>query len=138
MWLGITIGFPISLVVVLIFVGVLCTQYGDDEELSKSKCAICIIVIVLLIILGTGIGGGIGAFMEKEDLKKDIASYQASKYTIEQSLNNEQLSGLERIELVKLANEKNQWLERTKYKVKQWYSFYLDKELVLSLEMIEL
>ncbi|MGN0961033.1 MAG: hypothetical protein ACI4PF_02395 [Christensenellales bacterium] len=80
----------------------------------------------------------IGAFLDREQLNKEIASYQASKYTIEISLENDDLTGLERVELVKQASEKNEWLARKQYEVQQWYRFYLNKNAVLELKPIDL
>lgn len=80
----------------------------------------------------------LGAFIDKQNLGKEIARYEASKYTIEMSLENADLTGLERIELVKQATEKNEWLAQKKYEVQQWFNFHLDKDLVLQLKEINL
>ena len=75
--------------------------------------------------------------MSKEETRKYIEEYLAVKTTIESSVQNEALSGLERIELVKQASEENVKLARIQYKCKQWYGFDIDKR-VLELEPIKL
>lgn len=112
-----------------------CLKVDKKSKLKKIlllslPVAIFIILFMVCICLGT--------FFEKQTLNKEIASYQASKHTIEMSLKNDNLTGFERVELVKQASEKNEWLAQKQYEVQQWYRFYLDKDAVLKLEPIDL
>ena len=115
-------------------------KYNKYRKNAKSITLlkrICLITLSVLLYLGLVFGfASLGAFCETEKLKKEVAEYEASKFTIEQSLKSDNLSGFERIELVKIATEKNDWLEKKQYEVKQWYRFYLKDDLVLSLEKI--
>lgn len=114
-------------------------KYKNKLEIKSKARRISLVCLAICIYIGLICGFcSLGAFLDNESLRKDVASYQASKYTIEQSLQNDKISGLERIELVKLANEKNEWLARTQYDIQQWYRFYLDKDLVLTLEKIDI
>ena len=114
-------------------------KYVKAVEKKSEKRKIffyCLPVIIFMVVLIAG--SLLGAFIEKQVVNGEIARYIASKYTIEMSLENTNLTGLERIELVKQASEKNEWLAQKKYDVQQWYRFYLDKDKVLSLEEINL
>ena len=106
------------------------------KEKRKEKLAIIIPIIVSIIIII--LISWFGAILERNNLNRDIEGYKMAKYTIEESLKNEDLTGLEKVELVKQASEQNQWLGKQKYSVKLWYNFHLDKENVLSLEEIKL
>jgi len=66
-----------------------------------------------------------------------IKQYEISKTTIENSAKNENLSGFEKVELVKQAVELNQKLASKQYDCKTWYGFGISKE-VLNLENISL
>lgn len=61
--------------------------------------------------------------------KKDLASFEAQKQTIEQAIDNESLSGLERIELVNQASELNAWLAEEKVKLTKWSKFDIYQEV---------
>lgn len=78
-----------------------------------------------------------GASLHKHYTNEQVECYKMAKITIEDSIANEYLTGLERLELVKQTTEKNEWLGATKYEVKRWYNFYLDKD-ILDLEEIKL
>lgn len=114
-------------------------KYKKREERKaniKKSFFICVPIIVwLTAILGFGY---LGAFLENESLAREVEKYKSTKYTIEASLKNDGLTGLEKIELVKQASEQNSWLAEKQYEVKQWYRFYLNKDIVLELEMIDL
>ena len=115
------------------------TKYKKKEEKKaniKKSLFVCVPIIVwLFAIFGFGY---LGAFLDNESLARQVEKYKSTKYTIEASLRNDDLTGLEKIELVKQASEQNSWLAEKKYEVKQWYRFYLDKDIVLELEMIDL
>lgn len=117
-------------------------EYDEYKRKARRICRFkYLLVYSMIVILGLGVtsgAGAIGGYLENEGLKRQVASYQASKYTIEKSLENVELTGLERLELVKQASEQNSWLAEKQYEVKQWYRFYLNKDIVLELEMIDL
>ena len=117
-------------------------KYDKYKRKARRICRFkYLLVYSMIVILGLGVtsgAGAIGGYLENEGLKRQVASYQASKYTIEKSLENVELTGLERLELVKQASEQNSWLAEKQYEVKQWYRFYLNKDIILELEMIDL
>jgi len=108
-----------------------------EAKSKRRKVFFYSLPVVIYIILIFAFSS-LGAFIEKQNLNREVARYEASKYTIEMSLENADLTGLERIELVKQASEKNEWLAQKKYEVQQWYRFYLDKDYILKLEPIKL
>jgi len=75
--------------------------------------------------------------LSKNDSIKWCQQYQISKETIHKSIDNEKLSGFERVELVKQATELNQNLIGKQYDCQKWYGFDMDKS-VLELTPIEL
>ena len=107
------------------------------KKSKRRKVFFYLLPVIVFIIFLFGFSS-LGAFLDRKNLNEEIAKYEASKYTIEMSLENTDLTGFERIELVKQASEKNEWLAQKKYDVQQWYRFYLDKDKVLSLEEIKL
>ena len=102
----------------------------------KKGLFICLPIFVwIAVIFGSA---WFGAFLDNEELNRDVEQYNAIKYTIERSLDNPNLTGFERVELVKQASEQNSWLAEIQYDVQQWYNFYLNKDIVLELKMINL
>ena len=102
----------------------------------KKKLFICLpIVIYIFAIFGFGF---LGDFLENENLAREVEKYKANKFTIETSLQNNNLTGFERIDLVNQASDKNAWLAEKKYEIKQWYNFYLNKDIIIELELIDL
>ena len=75
--------------------------------------------------------------LEKTNNGSWTQQYISQKQLIEDSLNNEKLSGLERVELVKQANELNAELIDKQIKCVKWYNFTMDDE-VLELELVSL
>lgn len=117
-------------------------KYNKYKEYQKHKNKIKKILswfipifISLVLIISFS---WLGAYIEKEQINGEIESYISAKTTIEMSLNNENIGGLERIELVQQAKEKNEWLASVQYQAKQWYRFYWDKENILNVDFISL
>lgn len=108
------------------------------RRIRKVKNILLISLPIVLFIIALLGFARLGAFLDNEHLKKDVEEYKSAKYTIEQSLTNEQLTGLERIELLKQVRYKNEWLARKKYEVGAWYNFHLDDKIILDLEFIDL
>ena len=96
-----------------------------------GRLRIGLMVIVVLAVLG----GAIGLYVECESSSKFVESYSVAKTTIESSLTAEDLSGFERMELVRNATELNQELAEAKYTASKWYGIATD-DRVLDLEYI--
>ena len=87
--------------------------------------------------VAVGLGCAIPAWCDEAD-RIFVQEYLAQKYTIEMSLDNEDLSGLEKIELVKLATELNGELAREKAQFDIWYCVHYDYTIFDDVELIDL
>lgn len=94
--------------------------------------ALTIIVSVAVFIAGLFVGVGLNT----EEAQVWSAKYEAQKTTIEQSLDSEVLSGLERIELVKQASELNGELAERQARAELWHVVYYDEDVYSGLEPI--
>ena len=92
---------------------------------------------VLIIVLFSCFFGWLGANINNNELRKEISSFESSKRTYEIALKDENLTGLERIEIVNKIAEKNEWLAGKQAEVQVWYNFYLRKD-ILEVEPIKL
>ena len=127
--MGLFIGLCVG-VFILSFIAIICS-FAIDEE---AKVGVFIYVLTPIILIMCGFSG---AVIHKHYTNEQVEGYKMVKITIEDSVANEDLTGLEKLELVKQASERNEWLGKKKYEVKRWYNFYLDKD-VLDLEEIKL
>lgn len=91
----------------------------------------------LIIVLFSCFFGWLGANINNNELRKEISSFESSKRTYELALKDENLTGLERIEIVGKIAEKNEWLASKQAEVQVWYNFYLSKD-ILEVEPIKL
>ena len=104
-----------------------------DLELSKyfKKLALT------FVIVGCIVGMLVGYNVEVHRIGSYIDQYTVAKTTIESSIHNDQLSGFEKIELVKQATEENKELAAKQYDARQWYGFVIPDE-ILELEPISI
>ena len=96
-----------------------------------------VISIISCIVIWTGslfIGIGINTNAERVYIKK----YLAQKQTIEQSLKNENLTGLERVQLVIQATELNGEFAERKARFDLWYFVVYDNTIYDNVELINL
>lgn len=109
----------------------ICILFDVDPEVY---CLPTLIPTVIGFIISIFIA--IGA--STEDARAYVASYNAQKITIEQSINNDSLDGLERIELVKQATQLNGNLARKKELFGRWHVVAYDKYIYDDVEFISL
>ena len=96
-----------------------------------------VLVAVLAVVVWIGwIFIGIG--LTTNEAKVFVASYEVEKMTIEQSIDSDILTGLERIELVKRASELNGELAARKEKSTFWHWVYFEKGIYDNVEFIDL
>ena len=108
--------------------------FGILILVGRNEVIIPVIVVVLITILG----GIIGIYFDRINYEKYINSYIIKKQVIEESLNNEILSGLEKLELLKQVVELNgEYAEKKTIYNKPIY-FYLDRDKINNIEMIKL
>ena len=130
MFLGILIG--LVLVCFAILIGIPSTV--PTAKIRAIKIAITLCVALVLFISSVCVGH----YIEVESSHKYIASYSIKKETIETSINSDNLSDIEKIELVKMATELNGELAGKQYKCGKWYSFGLLPKELKELEPIDI
>lgn len=81
-------------------------------------------LVMLFVLIGTYVGISYGF---SKLYQRDLIGYEAEKMTIEQSLANESLTGLEKFELVQQASKLNKWLAHQKFDYERWAYFDIDK-----------
>lgn len=105
----------------------------DRECLSKyGKIQITVDVLVLCLSMF------IGARVHIRMFERDVRQFESAKATYSESIKSEDVSGLERIEIVNKITEENKTLARLKYDATKWYYFYLPDNIVDNLEPIKL
>lgn len=92
---------------------------------------------ILSAVISGLVVAGICMFVSRYSLKMQVEEFKTAKLVYEEALASDDLSGLERIEIVNKIVTENKWLAKTKYNVKQWYCWFLPDELVDGLEEIE-
>lgn len=102
---------------------------------AYTDSALSFFVSSILLML---IGGSIGIQVDRVSYDKKIANWENTKMIIEDSLKDEKLSQLEKINLVNTIVEYNMQLTELKEDVKQWWYFYLDDSKVNELEIIKI
>lgn len=128
----------ISIVVFFLIWGLCYLVY---ENIKKRRCEYRFLtwLIPLIIAICAWIGFifiGIGIYTEEERIF--IVGFEAQKQTIEMSLDNENLSGLEKIELVKKATELNGELAERKSRFNMWHYVSYDNSIYNDIEPISL
>ena len=95
-------------------------------------------LIALIIGIGSWIGFTfIGVKLNTDSHKAYLQKYLIQKETIEMSLESDNLSGFERVELVKQATELNGELAERKAYIKYWYSGVGDNTIYDNIEFIK-
>ena len=105
----------------------------DRECLSKYG-KIQVTVVVLVLCLSVFIGARIHIRM----FERDVRQFESAKATYSEAIKSNDISGMERIEIVNKITEENKTLARLKYDATKWYYFYLPDNLVDNLEPMKL
>ena len=137
-WGIIGLTFLISVIVFFLSWGFCYLVY---ENIKKRRCEYRFLtwLMPLIVAICAWIGFtfvGIGIYTEEERIF--IAGFEAQKQTIEMSLDNENLSGLEKIELVKKATELNGELAERKSRFNMWHYVSYDNSMYNDIEPISL
>lgn len=135
--MGIIVGIGLAGFTLGLLVGGIAWCILDDIIYDVSWDWIRWAVLVLSVVVMTAAGSYLGYLMASEASKQYVHEYPVYKQTIEASLDSENLTGFERMELVRQAAEANKELAGYQYKAQQWYGFTID-ERVLELEFIDL
>lgn len=93
-------------------------------------------IVVAVAVLGLSMF--VGARTHIRMFENDIKQFESAKMTYSEAIKSEDISGLERIEIVNKITEENKTLARLKYDATKWYYFYLPDNLVDNLGPIKL
>ena len=127
MYAGLFLGFLLSLVLP-----------GIESVFDIFETRTIVISTIISMILVTLLGGYIGYKVDLNEYNKQIANWKNTKEVIETSIKNENISDLEKIELVNKIVEYNKELTSLKEDVKQWWNFYLNDSKVNELDIIRI
>lgn len=120
-WLGIFLGVISSTVIAFLI-----------SEITDKNVAF------IIIIIGVILGGYIGMQSDVVDYNKKIENWKNTKMVIENSMKNDNMTQLEKIDLVNNIVKYNTQLTELKKDVKHWWYFYLDDDKVNKLEIIKI
>lgn len=110
-------------------VAALVGMFGMNNATSERGENLSIIMGTILGIL-VAILVCVGFTTLDNNLEQEfIANFEAQKVLIEESIQNEALTGYERIQLVNNAAELNGELAERKVKISHWYNFHIDDDL---------
>jgi hypothetical protein len=117
----------------------ICCAIHDNMRSWNYRYWFLTWLIALIIGIGAWIGFTfIGVKLNTDSHKVFLQVYLVQKETIEMSLESDNLSGFERIELVKQATELNGELTKRKTYIKYWYSGVSDNTIYDNVEFINL
>ena len=108
--------------------------FSDEEDIPIKYPMIVSIIIPILWVCSIFIGIGIVT----EDEKVYVQKYLAQKQTIEMSLASEELTGLERVQLVTKATELNGKFAEKKARFNLWHFVVYDNTIYDGVELIDL
>lgn len=97
-----------------------CVYYDSTKENIVIVCSFILIVVTMVLIPMSMI-----KFQTNEELAY-ISNYLSQKETIEESLENELITGYERAALVSKSAELNGELAERKTQFNRWYNIYAD------------
>lgn len=109
----------------------LCWLFAFDY--FKTRTIVCL--IILSFIIPALIGAIIGKYEDNNYYLQYIAEYKEKKEIYERSINNKNLSDLEKIDLVSNISFLNSELARKKIEYKKWY-YKVDYSLIEELKPI--
>ena len=125
------------IVICLVAVGILTLlalvpYFEDDFGDTYALVVLCVSGVMFIGSIFAGIG------ISDESDKVYVQGYLAQKYTIEKSLDNADLSGLERLELVKRAAVLNGEMAMRKAEYYLWHHVHYDNTIYDGVELIDL
>lgn len=114
------------ILVIILYIG---AELESDKVFLYSAFSLFVVFIGVILI-------GIGFTTNNE--KVYVEKYVVQKQTIETSLTNEQLTGLERVQLVSKATELNGEFAERKATFNLWYFVVFDNTIYDNIEFIKL
>jgi hypothetical protein len=122
MVLGIVLGTLAASLIAIIYCFIVdCVDYDDENKIKIIAAILCSLCIVF--------GGIIGTSVKNSNYEQFIAKYKTTQDIYYSSLKNDKLTGFERVELVKMANDASCDLAEKQVVVKKWYSFDVNNNI---------
>lgn len=118
--------------------GLVLTSYAEETYMNEANYEKLIAILITVCIFLWSIFIPIGVAINTECHKVWIAGYEAQKETIEASIVSENLSGLERVELVAVAAELNAELATRKARFNLWHHVTFDDTLYDDVDLIQI
>lgn len=109
-----------------------------DVETDKTHLTTYGKINIAVAIVVLGLCTFVGARIHIRIFENDVKQFESAKATYSEAIKSNDISGLERIEIVNRITEENKTLARLKYDTTKWYYFYLPDNLVDNLEPIKL
>ena len=139
-FIGIVAAASVLLIIAVINDGMDFDNEFTDWDTKTDKTYLTtygkINIVVAIVVLG--LCTFVGARIHIRMFENDIKQFESAKMTYSEAIKSEDISGLERIEIVNKITEENKILARLKYDATKWYYFYLPDNLVDNLEPIKL
>ena len=127
--LGLIVGILFAVLIYIIGYSIFTNTYSEKEEkqVERITYVLCFLTVCLSVIISASCTVNLNKRWEME--------YEVQKTLIEDSVENANLTGFERVELVKQANELNAELVGKQFDCQRWYGFLIP-DSVLELEPI--
>lgn len=141
---GFFVGIGAAALVLLIITGINVGMGFDNEftdwdvETDKTHLTTYGKINIAVAIVILGLCTFVGARIHIRIFENDVKQFESAKATYSEAIKSNDISGLERIEIVNKITEENKTLARLKYGATKWYYFYLPDNLVDNLEPIKL
>ena len=139
-FVGIATAVLVLLIIAIINDGMDFNNEFTDWDVDTDKTHLTtygkINIVVAIVILGLSMF--VGARVHIRMFESDIKQFESAKATYSEAIKSEDISGLERVEIVNRIAEENRTLTKLKYEATKWYYFYLPDNLVDNLEPIKL
>ena len=139
-FVGIATAVLVLLIIAIINDGMDFNNEFTDWDVETDKTHLTtygkINIVVAIVILGLSMF--VGARVHIRMFESDIKQFESAKATYSEAIKSEDISGLERVEIVNRIAEENRTLTKLKYEATKWYYFYLPDNLVDNLEPIKL
>ena len=138
-------GFCVGILVALLIFAIIMLINDDmesrndwDIETDKTYLTKFGIINIAIAVVVLCLSTFIGARIHIRTFESDVKQFEIAKATYSEAIKSEDISGLERVEIVNKIAEENKTLARLKYDATKWYYFYLPDNLVDNLEPIKL
>lgn len=136
---SIVMGFIIAILIDMLIGFLIFGPIYDTVDEKHEKFVGCIGIVIMVTILIVGVL--IPIQLDNSSMEQYIAGYKSTKSTYTEAINNESMTGLEKINLVKDLVNENEYLAKKQSTINRWWNFDIsktNKTALLELTPIEL